>query len=303
MKNLILLIILSRVLIDTIPTATSQTQNKKSALFPLESPIDLSTNKISKSTNLSYPSNNLLTGKYKNANGDILIIQGEYWDEEITFSLKGKKTSQCLESSIESIGSIFRVNLKGLDENYDGVEYWYEFIEEDGCYLSITPNKKENTVEVSERNCNNYHSANCKSWDGVYEKVIMPFNNTEVNSVCLGKWRGEIENNMIELSIDKFENRSLYGKLKIDDKTFNISGDLKDSNYDQPCSKSFEIKLFEDGNTELPIEVKFVGFQDAQEINGRLVCKGIPKGAEAFMTINSPDNYSDPKIIYFLKID
>jgi hypothetical protein len=112
------------------------------------------------------------------------------------------------------------------------------------------------------------------------------FSSNNPKKVLLGHWRGD----NFELTISKVEKNKFWGICKRKNKIEKIEGDYKESIWDQPCSKAYDVKFHLSGKI---IKIKFIGYEKQSEINDCLICEGNLQGIEALI-----ESGKEMKILY-----
>jgi hypothetical protein len=115
-------------------------------------------------------SESVLSGEYHDNFNQTITLEGEYFDESIKFTINGQTTQSCLGNEITGNAVIHRINIRTLGPDYNGPEYFYEYSDETGCTIEITPHQNSNSITIYDNNCNYYRGASCGIWSGEYLK-------------------------------------------------------------------------------------------------------------------------------------
>jgi hypothetical protein len=113
--------------------------------------------------------------------------------------------------------------------------------------------------------------------------------------VLLGTWEGEMSGKKLTIIIEKIDaNNSLRGYNILGTNKRALKGSFKPGDWDQPCSKAFDVTLNEPGDDKWDgvFTIKFVGYEDEAEGENGPVCKGNLKGSEARGKWNSNNKKS-----------
>lgn len=118
--------------------------------------------------------------------------------------------------------------------------------------------------------------------DASFEK---PKEDKAASSVILGEWVGEMNEKKLTIVIEEISGIGLVGYNILGSNKRNLKGTFKDGAFDQPCSKAYEAILNEPGDDEWDgvFTTKFVGFEDVEETETGMDCKGNLKGFEAYV--------------------
>lgn len=108
--------------------------------------------------------------------------------------------------------------------------------------------------------------------------------NLEASKVLTGKWEGEMSGKKLTIVIETTDaNGNITGYNILGTNKRTLKGSLKQGDWDQPCSKAFDVTLNEPGDDKWDgvFTIKFVGYEDEGEGENGPVCKGNLKGVEA----------------------
>lgn len=115
--------------------------------------------------------------------------------------------------------------------------------------------------------------------------VILLFLNLFLNpkKVLLGTWTGSMEGRDLTIVIEKINGSVITGYNKLGNNKRPITGIYYDTEWDQACSKAYEVVLKEPGDDRFDgvFTIKFVGYEDQVSNDCGIICIGNLKGIEA----------------------
>jgi hypothetical protein len=102
-------------------------------------------------------------------------------------------------------------------------------------------------------------------------------------SVIIGTWNGEMDGKKLTVVIDKLNGNEISGYNILGTNKRLLKGTFIGSEWGQACSKAYDATLNEPGDDKWDgvFTIKFVGYEDQDETNNGIVCKGNLKGQEA----------------------
>lgn len=116
-----------------------------------------------------------------------------------------------------------------------------------------------------------------------YKKVKEANLTAPSKAVMIGSWTGEMSGKKLTIVIDKINNNELSGYNILGTNKRNLKGTFTEAIWDQSCSKAFNAILNEPGDDQWDgvFTVKFVGYEDQDETENGIECKGNLSGKEA----------------------
>ena len=115
--------------------------------------------------------------------------------------------------------------------------------------------------------------------------LILLFLNLFLNpkKVLLGTWKGQMNGRDLIIVIEKINGSVITGYDKLGNNKRPITGIYYDTEWDQACSKAYEVVLKEPGDDRFDgvFTIKFVGYEDQVSNDCGIICIGNLKGIEA----------------------
>jgi hypothetical protein len=115
--------------------------------------------------------------------------------------------------------------------------------------------------------------------------LILLFLNLFLNpkKVLLGTWKGQMNGRDLTIVIEKINGSVITGYDKLGNNKRPITGIYYDTEWDQACSKAYEVVLKEPGDDRFDgvFTIKFVGYEDQVSNDCGIICIGNLKGIEA----------------------
>lgn len=112
---------------------------------------------------------------------------------------------------------------------------------------------------------------------------------SDASIIMLGAWVGEMSGKKLNIVIETVGDSTISGYNTLGATRRPIAGNYMAGSWDIPCAKAFEATLNEPGDDKNDgvFSIKFVGYEDVDELDGGPECKGNLKGAEAVGTWTS----------------
>lgn len=106
---------------------------------------------------------------------------------------------------------------------------------------------------------------------------------SEASTVMLGTWEGTMSGKKLSIVIEEVGENNISGYNILGTTRRPINGSYGPGGWDIPCAKAFETTLSEPGDDKNDgvFVIKFVGYEDLEELDGGPECKGNLKGVEA----------------------
>ncbi len=104
----------------------------------------------------------------------------------------------------------------------------------------------------------------------------------EASIVMLGTWEGTMSGKKLSIVIEAVGENTVSGYNILGNTRRDIKGTFTVGGWDIPCAKAFDATLSEPGDDKNDgvFSVKFVGYEDLEELDGGPECKGNLKGVE-----------------------